>query len=108
MLAQASLAICYALGDSFARLPPPHDLDAAYDEEVRRGTESDDEPQRGKFQFRLIELFVWTTAAAIVFAAVRRFGLQGLFDRLDAPMLVAGLAVFGWEFHGWIRANLGW
>ena len=61
----------------------------------------------GPLQFRLIELFVCTTVAAVIFACIGRWGVGGTIDRLEAALTVAGVLAAFMEIHYRIKNNLG-
>jgi len=67
----------------------------------------DDQPRR-TYQFRLIDLFVAVTTFAVVFDEIRRWGIDGFYDRLAAALLIAGGCVTAMEWHYAIKKNLGW
>jgi len=63
-------------------------------------------PPPGRFQFRLIELFVFMTVFCVTFGLLGRFGLQGLAARVIATMLLVTpflLLVFVLDFFHWLR-----
>jgi hypothetical protein len=70
------------------------------------GRETDNHWQK-QFQFRLSELFVFITSAAVVFAMIGRWGVGGTVDRIEAAFFVGSLFVFIMEIHYRIKANLG-
>lgn len=55
---------------------------------------ADDKRSPGRFQFRLIELFVFTTAFCIAFAVLGQLGWQELGKRLIFTFLVVAPLVF--------------
>ena len=71
-----------------------------------RGSKTNNHWQR-RFQFRLSELFVCVTVAAVVFAMIGRRGVTGTVDRIEAALFVGSLFVFIMEMHYRIKANLG-
>ncbi len=68
------------------------------------GQQSD---QRRRWQFRLSELFVFVTVAAIVFAMIGRWGFNGTIERLEAALFVASVCASLMEIHYQIKQNLG-
>lgn len=59
------------------------------------------------FQFRLIELFVCVTVAAVVFAFIGRFAVAGTLDRLGVAISAAGVLAGVMEIHYRIKMDLG-
>jgi hypothetical protein len=65
------------------------------------------EQPRRTFQFRLIELFVAVSTMAIVFAAIRLWGINGFYDKFAAGLFIAGGCITVMEWHFAIKKNLG-
>jgi len=65
-----------------------------------------DDQRRRRFQFRICELFICVTVAA-VFAMVGRWGVNGMLERLEAGIFVGSLLATVMEIHYRIKANLG-
>ena len=65
-----------------------------------------EKPPPRRFQFRLIELFVFITVFCITFGLLGQFGLQGLVARVIGTMLVITpflLLIFVLDFFHWLR-----
>ena len=59
-----------------------------------------------RFQFHLATLFVSVTIAAVVFALIGRFGINGLMERLGAAITVAGVVAPLAEFYYWRKRDI--
>lgn len=57
---------------------------------LREVANSEDKKKR-RFQFRLSALFVCTTVAALVFAGAKKWGLEGLQERVAIALIVASI-----------------
>ncbi len=61
-----------------------------------------------RFQFRLSELFICVTVFAVVFAMIKRWGINGFEERLEVALVVAVIPATVMEIHLRIKENLGW
>jgi hypothetical protein len=69
-----------------------------------------EKPAKQPFQFHLASLLICVTVAAVVFAVIGRFGVDGLMERLGAAITVGGLFVPFVEFYYWWKREVedGW
>ena len=67
----------------------------------------DDQSPSRRIQFHLRSLFAFVTVACIVFAAIGRFGIDGLAERLEAALLFAmPFAVLIEAYYRWIKDDI--
>jgi len=80
---------------------------SAYDCVMQPRDANQQDNGRRSWQFRLSELFVFITVAAVVFAMIGRWGWTGTIERLEAAMFVGGVCAAAMEIHHRIKETLG-